>query len=106
MREEPNNDPVMAIGISRAAITGFADHRLAKKSIIALRCLASGNGPRPALMLSARWAGLVVPGITAVTASWPSRNFKKNCGQVVASNSRAHSGTLLPRTAENTELRP
>src|SRR5665213_1308777 len=73
---------------------------------MALRWLASGNRPRPALILSARCAGFVVPGITAVTASWPSRNFRKNCGQVVASKSRAHSGTLLPRTAENTELRP
>ena len=46
-------------------------------------------------------SGLPVPGIAQVTAGFETIHFRKNCAQVVAPNSRAHSGTSLPRTRRN-----
>jgi len=82
-----------------------AGRRAAKNATIRWRCAASGRRPRPAPRLSAICSGLLVQGITAVTASLPRRYLKKNCAQLVASKSPAHSGSFCPRAARKSRLR-
>ena len=54
---------------------------------IFLRMGSSGNLPTPAIMLSSKWLGLPVAGITQVTAEWLRMYFRKNCAQDWQSNS-------------------
>ena len=65
-----------------------------------------GRRPLPALGLSAICFGLLVPRMTAVTAWLPRRYLTKNCAQLVASKSLAHSGSGRPGTARKRLSRP
>src|SRR5215472_16846642 len=82
-----------------------AQRSVSKNATIRCRCAASGRRPWPAPRLSAICWGLLVPGITAVTASLPRRYLRKNWPQLAASKSAAHSGSLCPRTARKSRLR-
>jgi hypothetical protein len=82
-----------------------AQRRASKNATILCRCAASGSRPRPAQRLSAMCSGLLVPGITAVTASLPRRYLRKNWPQLAASKSAAHSSGFCPRSARKSRLR-
>jgi len=49
-------------------------------------------------MLSVRCSGLLVAGITAVTAGWARIHLRKNWPQLWQSISAAHGGSARPRT--------
>jgi len=49
-----------------------------------------GSLPKPAAMLSAMWRTLEVAGITQVTEGCEATNSRKNCPQLLQSNSLAH----------------
>jgi Family of unknown function (DUF5681) len=100
--------PVVSGNVHRrdATVAAWVDaqRRASKNATIRARCAASGSRPLPAPRLSAICCALLVPGITAVTASLPSRYLRKNWPQLAASKSAAHSGSLCPRTAPKSRL--
>ena len=69
------------------------------------RVASFGNRPTPPPMLSSMCVALVVPTRATVTAGWPMTYLRKNCAQLFASNSAAHSGRgVLPTRAKRLRL--
>ena len=60
-----------------------------------------GSLPKLAAMLSDMWRTFEVAGITQVTAGCETTNFRKNCPQLLQSNSWAHCGKAFPFTLLN-----
>src|SRR5947208_14739427 len=57
-------------------------YREESNSTVRRRILASGNGPIPASILSSRWRGLSVAGMTHVTVGWAMIHFITYCEQM------------------------
>ena len=69
------------------------------------RVASFGRRPMPPPMLSSMCAALVVPARATVTAGWLMTYLRKNCAQVLASNSAAHSGRGVVPTRSKSACR-
>src|SRR6185312_16546266 len=81
----------MAVGADQVGESACR-HRAWTWAIMRARMAASGRRPRAAPRLSVMCSGLLVPGMTAVTVGLASRYLRKNCAQLLQSNSAAQSG--------------
>src|SRR5690349_4207171 len=70
-------------------------------AVIRWRIFPSGSRPTPPAMLSSICCGLLVAGITQVTAGWATIHFRKNCAHDRQSISAAHGGSGFAATRPN-----
>src|SRR5438874_11555227 len=75
-------------------------------SSIRRRIFASGSRPSPPAMLSSICCGLLVAGITQVTAGWATIHFRKKWAQDRQLISAAHGGRGFAATRPNKETAP
>ena len=66
------------------------------------RIAASGMGPRAAAMFSSIWPTWDVAGMAQVTAGCDSTNFRKNCAQLRAPNSRPFGQRVMTEALKET----